>query len=161
MAVASSMTSYITSNFITGEGLEENVRIEASIAGVREHDFGDDAKSEAHRRSRRRSSRLAQPDAPPGVITACGPNPANWVGKTVTVSRGTTTYAGKPAACVVVEPVVATRIAAAGANSPLERRIATIGSGGTRHRGSRPRRPSLRPITASRPDPILRERTPA
>ena len=44
MPIASTMTAYITSNFITGESLEENVRIEATIVGVREHDFEGDVK---------------------------------------------------------------------------------------------------------------------
>jgi hypothetical protein len=132
MAIASSMTSYITSNFITGDSLEENVRIEASIASVREHNFGDDAKPDVKaaidlddgRRVQLNQTRLRV------CIAAWGPNPNNWVGKTVIISRGKTMYAGKPTACVVVEPVVATRIAAAEAKSALERRgSATIESG--------------------------------
>jgi hypothetical protein len=110
MPIASSMTAYITSNFITGDSLEENVRIEATIVGVREHDFDGDVKPtidlEDGRRIPLNQGRLK------ALIAAFGPNPANLIGRTIVVSRGTTTYAGKRVACVVVEPVVPTRIAA-------------------------------------------------
>ena len=110
MPIASSMTSYITSNFITGEGLEENVRVEATIVGVREHDFGGDVKPTVDLDDGRRIS-LNQTRLK-ALIGGFGPNPANWIGKAIIVSRGMTTYAGKPEACVVVEPVVSTRISA-------------------------------------------------
>ena len=58
-------------------------------------------------------------------------------------------WATKPATCVVAEPVAATRIAAAGANSALERTARPSGGASTRHRSSRPRRLLLRPTTAS------------
>ena len=142
MAIAPSMTSYITGNFITGDSLEENVRIEASIAGVREHNFGDDAKPDVKptidlddgRRVQLNQTRLRV------CIAAWGPNPNNWAGKTVIISRGKTMYAGKPAACVVVEPVAATRIAAAGAKSALERRGSTTIESG-RHAAPREQAP--------------------
>ena len=77
MAIAPSMTSYITANFITADSLEENVRIEASIAGVREHNFGDDAKPDVKptidlddgRRVQLNQTRLRV------CIAAWGPNP--------------------------------------------------------------------------------------
>jgi hypothetical protein len=104
------MTAYITSNFITGDSLEENVRIEATIVGVREHDFGGEVKPTVDLDDGRRiplnQTRLK------ALIGGFGPNPANWIGKTIILSRGTTTYAGKREACVVVEPVIPTRIAA-------------------------------------------------
>ena len=110
MAIAPSMTSYITSNFITGEGLEENVRIEATIVGVREHDFEGDVKPTVDlddgRRIQLNQERLK------ALIGGFGPNPANWIGRPIVVSRGTTTYGGKRVACVVVKPVVPTRIGA-------------------------------------------------
>ena len=52
MTIASTMTAYITSNFITGESLEENVRIEATIVGVREHDFEGDVRPTVDSRRR-------------------------------------------------------------------------------------------------------------
>ena len=110
MPIASSMTSYITSNFITGDSLEENVRIEATIVGVREHEFKDGLKPTVDLDDGRRvplnQTRLK------ALISGFGPNPANWIGKTIMISRAMTTYAGKPEACVVVEPVVPTRISA-------------------------------------------------
>jgi hypothetical protein len=121
MSLAASMTAYITSNFITGESLEVNVRIEATIAGVREHDFGADVKPVVDLEDGRRIP-LNQ-DRLRALIGGFGPNPNNWIGRTIVVSRGMTTYAGKPVPCVVVEPVVATRIVA----DPLQRRIAIEG----------------------------------
>jgi hypothetical protein len=111
MPIATSMTAYITSNFITGDSLEENVRIEATIVGVREHEFkSGDVKPAVDLDDGRRvplnQTRLK------ALIGGFGPNPANWIGKAIIVSRGSATFAGKPEACVVVEPVVATRIAA-------------------------------------------------
>ena len=110
MTIASTMTAYITSNFITGESLEENVRIEATIVGVREHDFEGDVKPTVDlddgRRIQLNQERLK------ALIGGFGPNPANWIGRPIVVSRGTTTYGGKRVACVVVKPVVPTRIGA-------------------------------------------------
>jgi hypothetical protein len=131
MPIATSMTAYITSNFITGDSLEEDVRIEATIVGVREHDFGGDVKPTVDLDDGRRiplnQTRLK------ALIGGFGPNPANWIGKTIILSRGTTTYAGKPEACVVVEPVVPTRIAAgpkpAIAAQPVRKGLATIEGG--------------------------------
>jgi hypothetical protein len=128
MAIASSMTSYITSNFITGDSLEENVCVEATIVGVREHDFDGDLKPTVDlddgRRIQLNQGRLK------ALIGGFGPNPANWIGRPIVVSRGTTTYGGKRVACVVVEPVVPTRIAAdpkpAIAAQPVRKGSATI-----------------------------------
>jgi hypothetical protein len=111
MAIASSMNAYITSNFITGESLEENVRIEATIVGVREHEFkGGDVKPTVDlddgRRITLNQTRLK------ALIGRFGPNPANWIGKTIIARRGSATFAGKSEACVVVEPVIPTRITA-------------------------------------------------
>lgn len=122
MPLAASMTAYVTANFISGDSLEPNVRIEANIAGVREHDFGDEVKPVVDLEDGRRIP-LNQ-DRLKALIRGFGPNPNNWVGGTIIVSRGMTTYAGKPVPCVVVEPVVATRIAA----EPRQGRI-TVQSG--------------------------------
>ena len=130
MAIASSMTSYITSNFITGDSLEENVRIEATIVGVREHEFkSGDVKPTVDLDDGRRiplnQTRLK------ALIGGFGPNPANWIGKTIIVQQGARRrIAGKPVACVVVEPVVPTRIAAdpkpAIAAQPVRKGLTTI-----------------------------------
>jgi hypothetical protein len=132
MPIASSMTSYITSNFITGDSLEENVRIEATIVGVREHEFkSGDLKPTVDLDDGRRiplnQTRLK------ALIGGFGPNPANWIGKTIIVRRGSATFAGKSEASVVVEPVVPTRIAAdpkpAIAAQPVRKGLATIKGG--------------------------------
>jgi hypothetical protein len=106
------MTSYITSNFINGDRLEDNVRVEATIVGVREHEFkGGDVKPTVDlddgRRITLNQTRLK------ALIGGFGPHPANWIGKTIIVSKGKTVYAGKPETCVVVEPAIPARIAGA------------------------------------------------
>jgi hypothetical protein len=141
MAIASTMTAYITSNFITGDSLEENVRIEATIVGVREHEFkiGDVKPTvdlDDGRRVPLNQTRLK------ALISGFGPNPANWIGKTIIVRRGSATFAGKPEACVVVEPVVPRRIAADPkptiAAQPVQKALATI-EGGLRPGNGSPR----------------------
>ena len=46
------------------------------------------------------------------MVRAYGLNRSNWVGKTVQISRGTTQFGSDTVPCVVVEPVVAPRLAA-------------------------------------------------
>jgi hypothetical protein len=46
------------------------------------------------------------------MVRAYGLNRSNWVGKTVQISRGTTQFGNDVVPCVLVEPVVATAIAA-------------------------------------------------
>jgi hypothetical protein len=135
MAIASTMTAYITSNFITGESLEENVRIEATIVDVREHNFGDDVKPDVKptidlddgRRIPLNQTRLR------ALIGAFGPNPANLIGRKIVVSRGEATYGKKDVPCVVVTPVIPTRIAAeakpAIAAQPVRKGSTSIESG--------------------------------
>ncbi len=132
MPIASTMTAYITSNFITGDSLEENIRIEATIVGVREHEFkSGDVKPTVDLDDGRRiplnQTRLK------ALIAGFGPNPANWVGKTIIVRRGSETFAGKPEASVVVEPAVPTRIMAdpkpAIAAQQVRKGLATIEGG--------------------------------
>ena len=87
MPIASTMTAYITSNFITGDSLKENIRIEATIVGVREHEFkSGDVKPTVDLDDGRRiplnQTRLK------ALIAGFGPNPANWVGKTIIVQGG-------------------------------------------------------------------------
>ena len=131
MPIATSMTAYITSNFITGDSLGENVRIEATIVGVREHDFDGDVRPTVDLDDGRRiplnQTRLK------ALIGGFGPNPANWIEQTIIVSRGKTIFSGKEKACVVVEPVVPMRIAAdqkpAIAAQPVRKGLGTIEGG--------------------------------
>jgi hypothetical protein len=132
MPIAPTMTAYITSNFITGDSLEKNVRVEATIVGVREHEFKiDDVKPTVDlddgRRVALNQTRLKS------LIGGFGPNPANWIGKKIIVSRGSATFGGNPKACVVVEPVVPRRIVAgpkpAIAAQPVPKGLATIEGG--------------------------------
>ena len=48
-------------------------------------------------------------------IAAWGPNPDNWIGKSIIISQGDTTFSGKKVPCIKIEPVVADRIAMQGA----------------------------------------------
>jgi hypothetical protein len=132
MPIASTMTAYITSNFITGESLEEKVLIEATIVGVREHEFKNGEVKptidlEDGRRISPNQTRLK------ALMGAFGTNPANWIRKTIIVSRGSEMFGGKREACIVVEPVLPTRIAVdpkpAIAAQPARKGLATIEGG--------------------------------
>ena len=78
------------------------------------------------------------------MIVAFGPNSDNWIGKALIISRGITTYSGKDVACVVIEPVVATRIAAAPQRPAL----------GEQRRGSTTITSGRQPPTPPMPPPI-------
>ena len=131
MPIATSMTAYITSNFITGDSLGENVRIEATIVGVREHNFDGDVRPTVDLDDGRRiplnQTRLK------ALIGGFGPNPANWIEQTIIVIPRQDDVRGKEKACVVVEPVVPMRIAAdqkpAIAAQPVRKGLGTIEGG--------------------------------
>jgi hypothetical protein len=103
------MVEFVSSSFISGEKLEPNVVIEATVVAVKRQEFEDGSIKpvvavEDGRQVVLNQTRLA------ALIGAYGPNSANWIGRTIQISRGSTFYAGKPVACVTITPVVAPRI---------------------------------------------------
>ena len=46
------------------------------------------------------------------LIAAFGPQSDNWLGREIAILRGTTTFSGKHVPAIVIEPMVAERIAA-------------------------------------------------
>ncbi len=108
--------------------LEENVKSEHVIANVTSEDFEE--KNETIRKlivhlddarkvvcNQERTSVLSR---------AFGKNTDLWIGQKIFVSRGQTTYGGKPTACITFEAILAPRIAA---SQPKGRSRATIESG--------------------------------
>jgi hypothetical protein len=103
------MNDYLTSNFIKAEDLEEGVIIEARISSVSDREFEEKGQAtikpiirfEDGRGVVLNQTRLRE------MIKAFGPNPENWVGKTINVLRGTTLYSGRtvPAVEIDVETV--------------------------------------------------------
>jgi hypothetical protein len=104
-------TDFLNSNFFKGEGIEPNVRIETTIASWRSREFDDGIKLVVYTDYQAKGVVFNQTKLTT-MIDAYGPNLDNWIGKPIVISRGVTQYAGKDVACVVVEPVVAARIAA-------------------------------------------------
>ena len=83
---------FLNSNFFKGEGIEPNVRIETTIASWRSREFDDGIKLVVYTDYQAK-----------GVV---------FNQTKLTTMIDVTQYAGKDVACVVVEPVVAARIAA-------------------------------------------------
>jgi hypothetical protein len=117
------MTSFLNANYIRAEDLQENVLLEKIICEVKSKDFDEDGEVVT-------KPVIAFEDGSQLVLNqtrlrvllgAYGPNANNWLGKTITISRGKTPYAGKPVPCVVIEPILAARIAAAKASEPPAR----------------------------------------
>jgi hypothetical protein len=116
------MTDYLTSNLLKAADIEPNVRIEAIIVSIRDRDFEDGTtKPVIYTDYLGKGVVLNQTRLKAGVA-AFGPHPDNWVGKSIVLSRGPTTYKGEPTWAVVMEPVVANRIAASGAPTAIGNR---------------------------------------
>jgi hypothetical protein len=105
------MTKYLNSNLFNAKGIEPGVRIEATIVSIRDREFeGGETKPVIYTDYLGKGLVLNQTRLKAG-IAAWGPNPDNWIGKSIVISLGETTYAGEATGCVVMEPVVANRIA--------------------------------------------------
>jgi hypothetical protein len=112
-------TDYLTSNLLNADGLESGVSIEATIVSARPREFEDgETKLIVYTDYLGKGIVLNQTRLK-ALIAAYWPNPDNWTGKTIIIKRGTTMYAGKETGCVVIEPVVADRIAAQQQQRPV------------------------------------------
>lgn len=123
-------TDYLNSNFLSGDTLEPNVIIEAAIVSARSHQFEEEEKEKLviYLDYEGKGVVLNQTRTK-ALIRAYGINTDNWIGKPIKVFRGETMYAGKTVPCVVIEPIVATQIAASPPRPALERGKTTITSG--------------------------------
>jgi hypothetical protein len=109
------MTEHLTSNLFNAVGIAPDVRIETKIVSIRERDFEDGTtKPVVYTDYLGKGIVLNQTRLKAG-IAAWGPNPDNWIGKSIIISRGPTIFKGEPTWAVVMEPVVADKIAAHGA----------------------------------------------
>jgi hypothetical protein len=106
-------TDFLNSNFFRAEDLDPNVRIETTIVSTRPRDFEDgETKLVAYTDYQGGKGIVFNQTRLKACIAAWGPNLDNWVGKPLIVKRGATMFKGDPTWAVVVEPVVAERIAA-------------------------------------------------
>jgi hypothetical protein len=106
------MTDFVNSNYIKAEDLAENVLIEAVIAEVKRKEFEENGEIvvkavialEDGRQVVLNQTRLK------ALIGTWGHNSANWIGKTVSISRGQAMHKGKLVPTVKIEPIVAPMI---------------------------------------------------
>jgi hypothetical protein len=133
------MTKYLNSNLFNAAGIEPGVRIEATIVSIRDREFdGGETKPVIYTDYLGKGLVLNQTRLKTG-IAAWGPNPDNWIDKSIVISRGKTVFKGEETDCVVMEPVVANRIATRGAT------VTAIGG----HR--EPPKPSAAPLIDNMP----------
>jgi hypothetical protein len=104
-------TDYLNSNYYRAEELEPGVLIETTIVSTRGVEFDDGAKLAVYTDNGGKGFVCNQTRLK-ALIGAFGANLDNWRDKPIVVSRGETLYAGKAVPCIVIEPVVATRIGA-------------------------------------------------
>ena len=121
--MSSSLTDYLTSNYLKAADLKPDVRIEATIVSVRSVDFEDGTTKPVIYTDYLGKGVVLNQTRLKTLIAAWGPNPDNLIGKTIIISQGSTMYAGEETACGAIKPVGAERIAA----SP--RGVASITSG--------------------------------
>jgi hypothetical protein len=104
-------TDFVTSNFLNADSLEQNVSIEATIVSARPHKFeSGDTKLVVYVDYLGKGVVLNQTRLKT-LMREFGVNYDLWADHKVIISRGLTMYQGRKAPCVVVEPVVTTRIA--------------------------------------------------
>jgi hypothetical protein len=105
------MTGFTGSNYFRAEDLEPDVRIEAKIVSVVLREFEDGPKPVVYTDYHGKGVVL-NPTRAKVLYAAYHWNSDDWIGKTITIFLGETTYAGKKTGCVEIEAVGAERIAA-------------------------------------------------
>lgn len=108
------MSSFLISDYLRAEDLEDNVVIEAKITDVENRTFEERGKSITRPIIRLEDGRgvVLNQTRLRIMITAYGPNSNNWLDQPIRVRRGETLYAGKQVATVEVEAAPSARIAA-------------------------------------------------
>jgi hypothetical protein len=110
----SSAADFLTSNLINAEMLDPNVRIEATIAAVRPHEYKDGTTKLVVYTDYQAMGVVLNQGRLKAMIRAFGVNYAtHWVGKKIVIYQGDTTYQAKAVKGVMIEPIVATRIGTA------------------------------------------------
>jgi hypothetical protein len=119
-------TDFITSNYLRAEDIAPDVLIEANIVSARAHEFeGGETKLVLYVDYQSKGVVLNQTRLK-ATIAAFGPNPDNWIGRTIIIRRGVTMFAGKDVPGIVIEPVRAERIASAAPRALEEPRRGSI-----------------------------------
>jgi hypothetical protein len=120
--------------FQRAKDLEPGVASERTIADVERVEFDDGSiKAVLHFENAEQSVVLNQPRLAV-MIEAFGPNSENWVGRTILIRRGSTTYSGKIVPAIVIEtpertPKIAATKPAPELEGPRKRDKMTILSG--------------------------------
>ena len=104
-------TNFLTSNLLNADGLESGVRIEAIVVSVRPREFEDGETKLVVYTDYEARGIVCNQTRLKALIAAYGPNPDNWIGKTIVISRGSTLFAGREVPAVKIEPIGAVRIA--------------------------------------------------
>jgi hypothetical protein len=104
-------TDFLNSHFFRAEDMDSNLRIETAFVSLREREFTDGEKLVGYTDYEGGKGVVFNQTRLKACIAAWGPNCDNWIGKPLIIRRGETMYKGEPTSAVVVEPVVADRIA--------------------------------------------------
>ena len=105
------MSEFTGSNYVTGESLELGVRYEATILAVFRHPFEDGDKPVLALDYQGKKI-VCNKTKSKALVRAWGINSKIYVGKMIAFWRDTTLHEGKIKVCVVIEPIVTTKIAA-------------------------------------------------
>jgi hypothetical protein len=105
-------SDFFKSNFVNAMSLEPGVRYEATIVSAGPHTFENGETALVIRTDYKGKGIALNKTRLEATIDGLGVNYDNWAGKRIAFYQGDTFYQGKPAKCVVVEPVVNDRIAA-------------------------------------------------
>jgi hypothetical protein len=117
------------SNFFRAEDLEPGVLIETEIVAVTMRDFRDEEPKPVVYTDYQGKGLVLNITRARALYAAFGPNDANWIGKRIIIGLGETVFEGRKVGAVVVEPVVADRIAAPAQRAALGRGSTDIRSG--------------------------------
>ena len=112
MPIDMDMNDFITSNYYNSTNVPDGVILEEIIINVVRKEFEENGVAETKAVVRLHSGKalVLNQTRLTALVGAYGPNPNNWLGRTVLIKRGMTHYQGRPVACVDVQPIVPPRI---------------------------------------------------
>jgi hypothetical protein len=105
-------TAFLTNNLIRADMLTRDVVTEAAVISVGPREFQDGTTKlvvqlENGQGLVLNQTRLRQ------MIAAFGENYDGWIGQKIRYWRGSAPFQGKPAAAVIIEPIIVDRVTAA------------------------------------------------
>jgi hypothetical protein len=112
-------TDYLKSNWLNAEDLNNGLRVMATIVSAGPHTFLESGDTELTIRTDYIGKGIVLNLTRKRVlIAAFGVETDNWIGKQIVAYQGDTLFQGKPTKCVVIEAIVAERIASHPAAKP-------------------------------------------